>query len=82
MRRFVDRLAGHGYPRAPSESPGSFIRRVATDAGIEEDLVDNVVSEVNTLLYNPASDLNGVALRQLRGQLRRLQFRLAFSSSS
>ncbi len=81
VRRFGDRLAGFGYPRQPSEPPGKFIRRVAGEAGLEELQIDNFVAELNSLLYNPETARSGPELRQLRGQLRRLQFRLAFSSS-
>jgi len=81
IRRFGDRLAGFGYPRVASEPPGAFIRRVAEEAGLEATQVDNVVAELNTLLYNPAGTRSGTEIRQLRGQLRRLQFRLAFSLS-
>lgn len=81
IRRFGDRLAGFGYPRQPCEPPGVFLRRIAEEAGLEEEQVNNVVAELNTLLYNPSTALGGSEIRQLRGQLRRLQFRLAFSSS-
>ena len=81
IRRFGDRLAGFGYPRVASEPPGAFIRRVAEEAGLEATQVDNVVAELNTLLYNPSGTRSGTEIRQLRGQLRRLQFRLAFSLS-
>ncbi len=81
VRRFGDRLAGFGYPRRPSEPPGKFIRRIAAEAGLEELQIDNFVAELNSLLYNPETARSGPELRQLRGQLRRLQFRLAFSSS-
>ncbi|MCZ6641687.1 MAG: DUF3488 and transglutaminase-like domain-containing protein [Gammaproteobacteria bacterium] len=81
IRRFGDRLAGFGYPRLPSEPPGSFIRRVAEEAGLEATQVNNVVAELNTLLYNPSTTRSGMEIRQLRSQLRRLQFRLAFSLS-
>ncbi|MCZ6619689.1 MAG: hypothetical protein O7E57_16335, partial [Gammaproteobacteria bacterium] len=81
IRRFGDSLAGFGYPRKPSEPPGAFVRRVAEIAGLGEVQVNNVVAELNTLLYNPSNATGNSDMRQLRTRLRRLQIRLAFSSS-
>ncbi len=79
--RFANRLAASGYTRAPEESPAGFLRRVAGDVGLTDAQIGGVVAELDTLLYNPAVAWGNAELRQLKRQLRRLQFRLAFGSS-
>jgi hypothetical protein len=49
--------------------------------GLGEAQVGGLIAELNTLLYNPAVAWGNTELKQLRRQLRRLQFRLAFTSA-
>jgi hypothetical protein len=77
---FSTRLAGYGYRRLPEESPARFVRRVADEVGLSEAQVGELIAELTTLLYNPAVAWGAVELRQLRRQLRRLQFRFAFGA--
>ena len=81
FRNFDRKLASYGMRRAPAESPGAFVARVANDAGIQEHQYRGLVAELNGLLYNPGVDLGPGRLGQLRGGLRRLQFRLAFNAA-
>jgi transglutaminase-like putative cysteine protease len=81
FRGFSDALAAYGYVRRPDESPAAFVRRVADEVGLKEAQVGPVIAELDTLLYNPGVAWGGRELRALRSQLRRLQFRLAFSAT-
>ncbi|MGE0622516.1 MAG: transglutaminaseTgpA domain-containing protein [Pseudomonadales bacterium] len=81
FRDFSDKLAGFGYPRRPEESPSAFVRRVARQVGLTEAQIGGLVAELDTLLYNPAVAWGQREIRALRGQLRRLQFRLAFGAT-
>jgi len=78
---FALRLAGHGYPRAPEESPAGYVYRVAHQVGLNDAQIGGLVAELNTLLYNPGVAWGNAELKALKRQLRRLQFRLAFGSS-
>ncbi len=81
FRTFSERLASYGYQRRPEESPSAFVRRIATEVGLKEAQIGPLVAELDTLLYNPAVAWSGRELKALRGQLRRLQFRLAFGAT-
>ena len=78
---FSTRLAAYGYHRLPEESPARFVQRVADSVGLSEAQVGELIAELTTLLYNPAVAWGAAELRQLRRQLRRLQFRLAFGAA-
>jgi transglutaminase-like putative cysteine protease len=79
--KFSARLAAQGYPRRPEESPAGFVSRIADQVGLTEAQVGGVVAELDTLLYNPSVAWGNAELRALKRQLRRLQFRLAFSAT-
>jgi hypothetical protein len=79
--RFCEALAGYGWQRAPAESPGAFLRRVAEQGGLSREQAEPVIAEINRLLYNPGTDWDGRDLRHLRVQLSRLRFHLAFSNA-
>jgi len=79
---FCARLSRFGWVRSPDEPPGSYLQRVALAAGAEPASRAAMVARLNTLLYNPAAAPSRRELRQLRTELRRLQFRLAFGPSS
>jgi transglutaminase-like putative cysteine protease len=81
FRNFDQRLAGYGLHREPAESPGAFVARVAGDAGLRGDQYHALVAELNGLLYNPGQELGPARLRQLRGGLRRLRYKLAFNAA-
>ena len=81
FRKFADRLAGFGHPRRLSESPQAFILRVASEAGLADAQISDLVARLEGLLYNPAVAGGPTELNALRRQLRRLQFRLAFGTS-
>ncbi len=78
--RFCRRVAGAGWKRAPAESPGAFIRRIASAGGLGDAQATRLVAELERLLYNPGAEWGSRDLRQLRGQLRRLQLRLMLGS--
>ncbi|MEM8768533.1 MAG: DUF3488 and transglutaminase-like domain-containing protein [Pseudomonadota bacterium] len=80
FRSFSERLASYGYERRPEESPSAFVRRVAAEVGLS-DQVAPLVAELDTLLYNPGVAWGARELKALKGQLRRLQFRLAFGAT-
>ncbi|MBX3706861.1 MAG: DUF3488 domain-containing protein [Pseudomonadales bacterium] len=79
---FCARMARLGWARRPDEPPGSYLDRVAAAAGQSADARARTIARLNGLLYNPAAPGGRAELRQLRGELRRLQFRLAFGPSS
>ncbi len=79
--RFCEALAGYGWQRAPAESPGVFLTRVAEQGGLSREQTEPVIAEINRLLYNPGTDWDGRDLRHLRVQLSRLRFHLAFSNA-
>ncbi len=81
FRSFSNALSGYGYEKRPEESPAAFVRRVADEVGLADAQVGPIVAELNTLLYNPGVASGGRELKALRGQLRRLQFRLAFGAA-
>jgi protein-glutamine gamma-glutamyltransferase len=74
--RFCQGVAGAGWQRAPAEPPATFLRRVAAGGGIGSAQADRVIADLDRLLYNSAVRITPRELRQLRSQLRRLQFRL------
>lgn len=78
---FAERLASQGFPRRPEESPSGYVRRVASQVGLGEAQVGGLVAELDTLLYNPAVAWGKAELKQLKRQLRRLQFRLVFGAA-
>lgn len=79
--KFAAKLDGYGYRRKPQESPAAFVRRVAGEAGMNEEQVRRIVAELDALLYNPAVTWGAAELNQLRRQLRGLQFRLVFGAA-
>ncbi|MEZ5557437.1 MAG: DUF3488 and transglutaminase-like domain-containing protein [Pseudomonadales bacterium] len=79
--RFCLRLGAYGWPRHPGEAPATFLRRLAAAGLIAEDESQQLVAELDDLLYNPDAVRSAVTLRDLRRQLRRLQLRLAFATS-
>jgi transglutaminase-like putative cysteine protease len=79
--RFAARLAAQGYPRRPEESPSGFVTRIASQVGLSDAQVGGVIAELDTLLYNPSVAWGNAELKQLKRQLRRLQFRLAFGAT-
>ncbi|MFP6815711.1 MAG: transglutaminase family protein, partial [Pseudomonadales bacterium] len=81
FRNFASKAEGHGFPRAPRESPAAFVRRVAGETGVRESQVQRIIAQLNTLLYNPAVPWGSAELNQLRRALRGLRFRLAFASA-
>ena len=80
FRAFSDKLGRYGYQRLPEESPSAFVRRLAAEVGLKEAQVGSLIAELDTLLYNPGVAWGNAELKTLRGQLRRLQFRLAFGA--
>lgn len=78
--RFCAGVSGAGWRRAPAESPGAFIRRIADAGGLRQEHAAALVAELDRLLYNPAARWGRRDLRRLRAQLRRLQLRLVFGS--
>ncbi|MCZ6708752.1 MAG: DUF3488 and transglutaminase-like domain-containing protein [Gammaproteobacteria bacterium] len=81
FRKFAIKAQGHGFPRAPRESPAAFVRRVAGETGVREPQVQRIVAQLNALLYNPAVPWGSTEFNQLRRALRGLQFRLAFTTA-
>ncbi|MEQ8860198.1 MAG: DUF3488 and transglutaminase-like domain-containing protein [Pseudomonadales bacterium] len=79
--RFCARVAGSGWRRAPGEPPATFIRRIAASGALRDDQAASLVADLDRLLYNPAADWGSRDVRQLRNQLRKLQFRLAFGAT-
>lgn len=79
--RFAGKAAGYGLQRQPQESPGAFVRRAARNAGWQDEQTDQIVAQMNALLYNPAVSWGRAEVASLSAQLRRLQFRLAFASA-
>lgn len=77
---FCDRVAGAGWRRAPAESPGAFITRIAQSGALRAEQARSLVAELERVLYNPAASWDRRDLRRLQGQLRRLQFRLVIGS--
>lgn len=75
--RFSRGLSGGGLARQPEESPAAFVRRAAAERGIDDRRVDELVSLLDRLLYNPDAHAGARELRQLRASLRWLQLRLA-----
>jgi len=75
--RFTRGLGGGGLTRHPQESPTAFIRRAAAERGIDDRRVEELVSLLDRLLYNPDAQARAQDLRQLRASLRWLQLRLA-----
>jgi hypothetical protein len=49
--------------------------------GLSDAQVGGVIAELDTLLYNPSVAWGNAELKQLKRQLRRLQFRLAFGAT-
>jgi hypothetical protein len=78
--RFCEGVAGAGWQRAPAESPGAFIRRIAAAGALREEQAASLVADLDRLLYNPAAHWGRRDLRHLQSQLRRLQFRLVLGS--
>ncbi|MEQ8486894.1 MAG: transglutaminaseTgpA domain-containing protein [Pseudomonadales bacterium] len=78
--RFCQGVAGAGWQRSPAEPPATFLRRLGTEAGLAPAQVEGLVADLDRLLYNPDARHSPRALRQLRSQLRRLQFRLMIDS--
>jgi transglutaminase-like putative cysteine protease len=79
--RFASRAATQGYRRRPEETPRAYLERVGLDAGIDASQVRLIVAQLEASLYNPNVAWGRREMRTLRGQLRRLQFRLAFGSA-
>jgi transglutaminase-like putative cysteine protease len=79
--RFAGKVSGYGLQRNPQESPGAFVRRAARNAGWRDEQADQIVAQLNALLYNPAVSWGRAEVASLAAQLRRLQFRLAFASA-
>jgi len=79
---FCTRAARLGWARAPTEAPGLYLERVARAVGQPPDARARAVARLNELLYNPAAPCGRRELRELRAELRRLQFRLAFGPSA
>ncbi len=79
--RFAGKVAGYGLCRDPEESPGAFVRRAARNAGWQDEQADQIVAQMNALMYNPAVSWGRAEVASLGAQLRRLQFRLAFASA-
>jgi transglutaminase-like putative cysteine protease len=79
--RFAGKVSGYGLQRNLQESPGAFVRRAARDAGWQDEQADQIVAQLNALLYNPAVSWGRAEVASLAAQLRRLQFRLAFASA-
>jgi transglutaminase-like putative cysteine protease len=79
--RFAGKVAGYGLQRSPEESPGAFVRRAARNAGWQDEQADQIVAQMNALLYNPAVSWGRAEVASLAAQLRRLQFKLAFASA-
>ncbi|MFW6092508.1 MAG: transglutaminaseTgpA domain-containing protein [Pseudomonadota bacterium] len=74
--RFCAGAARAGWVRAPDESPGAFVQRLAAAGAIGQRQADLLVAELERLLYNPAVAGNGRDVRRLQGRLRNLRLRL------
>jgi protein-glutamine gamma-glutamyltransferase len=79
---FCARMTRLGFPRGPGEPPGRFLTRVAEAVGQPPASRELAVARLNHLLYNPAAPCGRRELRELRAELRRLQFRVAFGSTT
>ena len=78
--RFCQRAARAGWVRAPAESPAAFIGRIAASVELPPGMAERLVADLQGLLYNPDVSWGKRELRQLRSQLRKLQFRLVLGS--
>jgi transglutaminase-like putative cysteine protease len=78
---FCARAGRLGWARPGDEPPGSYLARVAQAAGQSPAQRAAAVARLNRLLYNPAAAAGRQELRELRADLRRIQFRLAFASA-
>jgi transglutaminase-like putative cysteine protease len=76
---FCARTGRLGWVRPGNEPPGTFLERVADAAGQAPAQRAATVARLNRLLYNPAAAAGRQELRELRADLRRIQFRLAFA---
>ena len=77
FHRFCNVMARQGLMRAPDETPSAYVRRLAQLAQLDP---GPIVERLQTHLYDPDVDLHGEERRLLRQDLRKLRFKLAFTT--
>lgn len=79
FQSFCVAMAGQGLARSPQETPSSYVKRLAGLARID---AGGLVRRLQAQLYNPELQLSTQEFRTLRQELRKLRFKLAFSTLS
>ncbi len=75
---FCRSMARQGLPRDPDETPGAYVQRLANRAQVD---VTSLLERLQRQLYDPDASADISARRQLKNELRKLRFRLAFTTA-
>lgn len=75
---FCRAMARQGLPRQAEETPGAYVQRLAGRAQLD---AEGLRTRLQALLYDPEATADRAARRQIRRELRKLRFMLAFRTA-